>query len=112
MATYKTDRDRNYGFVGKFKFSYTVRFFGANTSVDFTNVDVKSGAYIQFKQGDDFQAKVSIGRYFPDDQFPAGNGSDWFGNEFGSALKPPLYSLFTDSFGNLSIIGNQILLKI
>ena len=93
MATYKTDRDRNYGFVGKFKFSYTVRFFGTNTSIDFTNVDVKSGAYIQFVQGDEFLARVSIGRYFPDDEPPfQGGGKDWFGNEFGSALIPPFYS--------------------
>lgn len=111
MATYKIDRDRNYGFVGKFKFSYTVRFFGSNTSLDFTNVDVKSGAYIQFEQGDDFTAKVSIGRYFPDDEPPfEGGGNNWFGDEFGSALIPPRYSLFVDSSG-LSIIRNTILLK-
>ena len=42
MATYKTDRDRNYGFVGKFKFSYTVRFLTRDINDNnFTSAQIK-----------------------------------------------------------------------
>jgi len=55
MATYKTDRDRNYGFVGKFKFSYTVRFIDSFQTgfIDFRDANVAAGAYIKYKIGDE-----------------------------------------------------------
>ena len=65
MATYKTDRDRNYGFVGKFKFSYTVRFLTASLNENnFTSAKVLSSAYIIFKEDVVEIGKTAIGYNF------------------------------------------------
>ena len=103
MATYKTDRDRNYGFVGKFKFSYTVRFDDESAIIDFGTVKVLAGAYIIFDQDQNFTAQISIGRSFPDDKVDSvlgGAGFNWFG-EAANILNVsiPSYKLF-DNFGN------------
>jgi PKD repeat protein len=90
MATYKTDRDRNYGFVGKFKFSYTVRFktTGLNEN-NFSSAQILSSAYIIFT--DDSNVLVgqgTIGLRFPDE---SGNGEsvdNWFGENVGTVGSP------------------------
>ena len=104
MATYKTDRDRNYGFVGKFKFSYTVRFDDQGAIIDFGRVSVLAGAYINFYQGTEFSAQIAIGRLFPgsiaDANFGDGGGSNWFGGPSDRfKLSIPIYNL-GDNFGN------------
>jgi PKD repeat protein len=103
MATYKTDRDRNYGFVGKFKFNYTVRFDDQGAIIDFGRVSVLAGAYIIFRQGLEFTAEISIGRAFPGsvaDSISDGGGFNWFGETADRfKLTIPIYKL-GDNFGN------------
>ena len=95
MATYKTDRDRKYGFVGKFKFSYTVTLIsdarGATFGVRFNNAQINSGALISFKDDVEFAADITIGRRFPseDPNGLPGNFSNWFDPQ----LTSPNYDL-------------------
>jgi hypothetical protein len=54
MATYKTDRDRNYGFVGKFKFNYTVTLISAQADFGLrfgsaqVNMGIKKGMDLNY----------------------------------------------------------------
>jgi hypothetical protein len=91
MATYKTDRDRNYGFVGKFKFSYTVRFLTANLEENnFSGAQVLSGAFIIFEDGN----QEEIGRCLVSRTFPDLGNSNWFGeNADITSLNAPAFVL-------------------
>ena len=89
MATYKTDRDRNYGFVGKFKFSYTVRFktTGLNEN-NFSSAQLLSSAYIIFTDENNvLYGQGTIGLRFPDDGV-----TNWFGEDQGT-IQSPNFSL-------------------
>jgi len=89
MATYKTDRDRNYGFVGKFKFSYTVRFKTTGLEENnFSSAQILSCAYIIFTDENNILVgQGTIGLRFPDE------GKDnWFGEDDGT-VQSPNYSL-------------------
>ena len=103
MATYKTDRDRNYGFVGKFKFSYTVTLIsaGPDFGLRFGSAQVNSGAYIIFeKESPDaeikqFTANITIGTETPDAD------SNWFGEQAN------IFNTTSPGY-NLQNIGNVI----
>ena len=91
MATYKTDRDRNYGFVGKFKFSYTIRFLTTGTNENnFSSAQLLSSAFVIFKDGNGVEiGKATIGRIFPNE----GN-ANWFGESADIAsLNSPSFDL-------------------
>jgi hypothetical protein len=97
MATYKTDRDRNYGFVGKFKFSYTVRFLTRDINDNnFTSAQILSSAYIIFTDENNvLLGQGTIGLRFPDESSsPNQTASDWFGESVGTVQSP-----------NFSLIG-------
>ena len=97
MATYKTDRDRNYGFVGKFKFSYTVRFLTRDINDNnFTSAQILSAAYIIFTdENNSLIGQCTIGLRFPDESSsPNETASDWFGEDAGTVQSP-----------NFSLIG-------
>jgi PKD repeat protein/alpha-tubulin suppressor-like RCC1 family protein len=97
MATYKTDRDRNYGFVGKFKFSYTVRFLTRDINDNnFTSAQILSSAYIIFTDENNvLLGQGTIGLRFPDESSsPNQTASEWFGESVGTVQSP-----------NFSLIG-------
>jgi len=96
MSTYKTDRDRNYGILGKFKFSYTVTlvsYQGQYVGIRFDSAQVNSGAYIKFNnESNTFVAELSIGTRLPGelDEFGQGAGANWFD---GDGVTSPNFSL-------------------